>query len=229
MTAMWASTGSTIDDQKAELAQIEQDAALVRARAEAQQAPGAVQQTRLARTEVVRALASARRDWAETLDAFSRTLPADVDLTTLSATTVPASAGTVPGETAAGPTLTFSGCAPSQRDVAKLMPRLRSMADVVDVQLVSSSTAPDAAAGDAECGGATFSMNLELEPNAPLAAAAAPATGTVPATAPPATTPPATGAVPPAGAPAPVPPASQTTPATATTAVPGTPTSGGTQ
>lgn len=216
MAGLWATTSGRIADDRAELAQIQQRVAAAQARANELQSPGDVQQTRLVRTETVRMLAAQRQNWAATLDYLSRTLPADTTLTGLNASSGPV-AGTAPVATAAGsagegPTVVLNGCAPSQRAVARLMPRLRTVPDVVSVQLVSSNLAADeaaAAAGTGEasaCAGATFVMNLTLQAPAPVVGAAPGATAAAAPGAP---------AAPGATAPA----------STATTAVPGTPTS----
>ena len=214
MAALWAMTTSGIAGKRAEVAQLDQDIARLAARAEGSASPGDVQAVRVARTAAVRALVSARVDWAATLDAIGRTLPADTTLDTLDASaagppTDTAGAAAQPAGAAlgAGPVVQIGGCAPSQRAVAALMPRLRTIPGVGSVQLVSSVVDPGSPGGSGgaatstePCRGATFQMALAF---APAAGAAAVAATTPPATA--ATTPP---------------------PATATTAVAGTPTPG---
>jgi Tfp pilus assembly protein PilN len=204
LVALWATTSGKIGDQKAELARIQQDVAQMQARAGALQSPGAVQQERMSRTATVKALASSRIDWAERLDAISRTLPSDVTLEGLDAQAAAAATDPTVAAGPAGATVNLNGCAPSQRAVARLMPRLRSMPDVASVTLGSSST--DTGSGQAldaqtedSCHGATFTMALTYEADA---TAIAPAAGT---------TPPADGAA---------------APPTATTAVEGTPDTG---
>lgn len=223
MAGLWATTSGKIADDRAELARVQQEVAQARARAAELESPGAVQQTRLLRTETVRALATQRQDWAATLEDLSRTLPADTTLTGLNATSAGSASGpgaapaaTAPGAAPAGHTLVINGCAPSQRAVARLMPRLRTVPDVIAVQLVSSNLASDegaAAEGTADaggCAGATFVMSLTLEAApAPVVGGAAP--GATAAAAP--------------GAPAA--PGATVPASTATTAVPGTPTSTG--
>ncbi|MFL5846983.1 MAG: PilN domain-containing protein [Solirubrobacteraceae bacterium] len=208
MVLVWTTVHGRVGDQRAELAGIEQETAQLQARAGAGQAPGAVQQERAARTQTVEALIASRRDWAATLDAISRAMPSDTTLTTLNATSVPPAAPPTPTPTtgAAGPTVELGGCAPTQRAVAKLMPRLKTVPDVVDVLLVSSSSvaaSTNSADSPQACAGTTFSMTVVLE------GLAAPATTPAVAT----------------------PTAATTQPATATTAVPATPDpgTGGTQ
>jgi len=211
MVGLWATTSGKIANDRAELAEVQQQVVSAQARANKLQSPGSVQQTRLVRTETVRSLATQRHDWAATLDALSRTLPADTTLTGLNATSAgagaagPAPVAATPGAVS-GPTVVLNGCAPSQRAVARLMPRLRTIPDVNGVQLVSSTVASDDAAGaggEVDCRGAAFVMNLALEAVAPPAPSVAPPTATAAAS----------------GATVPAP--------TAATAVQGTPTSTG--
>lgn len=200
LVALWATTSSKVSDQKAQLARIQQDVAQIQASAGALESPGAAQQERMTRTATVKALASSRIDWAERLDAISRTLPADVTLDNLDAQATADATDPNAIADATGPTVNLTGCAPSQQAVARLMPRLRSMPDVAGVALVASAT--EAGAGgpaktEDTCKGATFTMNLTYE-----GAATAPAATTAP---------PADGAA---------------APPTATTAVEGTPDTG---
>lgn len=207
MAALWATASAGVGDRQARLADLQQQAAEVEARASAAAPPAAVQQLRASRTATVRALAGQRENWAATLDALSRTLPADTTLSSLEASTTPSAGAAAPAAgSPAGPTIALGGCAPSQEAVAQLMPRLRTIPGVVGVTLVSSSvgtaagTANSTDAAPAEtCGGATFQLTLGLEAPAALAGPANPADSRV--------------SRPTAGA-----------PPAATTAVPGTPT-----
>lgn len=183
LAAVWATTSGRIADQKTELAQVRGEVAQLQARAGALALPGAVQQERASRTEMVRTLAAQRIDWAARLDALSRTLPEDVTLSALDAKGAGGSAGAAAATpaTAAGPTVNLSGCAPSQRAVARLMPRLRSIPEVVGVTLLNSATGgADSGTQSTQtdaCDGARFTMDIVYEgaAPAPAAAAAAPA------------------------------------------------------
>jgi Tfp pilus assembly protein PilN len=229
LAAMYGLTSSKIGDNRSELKVIQQRSAEAQSRL-AEDAGGAtLAQTSAAKALTVKQLAESRTDWAATFDAIARTLPTTTTLTTIDASTTPAAAAPgaapAPGAPGSGPSVKMAGCAPSQRAVAMLMPRLRTVPGVETVSLGSSTAAEGgstaaAGAGVAKCGGVTFEMTLAL------AAKPAPA----PAAAPGAATPGATGAAPAPAAPAPAPATATPTaqPAAAQTAVPGTPTSGGT-
>lgn len=211
MVALLTMTSSSAAEKRAELAAVQAHAAQAQTIARTQASAGPdFAALRASRTETVRALLGGRIDWAATLDSLARALPADITLSDLDAKavgTAPAAAAATQTPAGPSPSITLSGCAPSQRAVAGLMPRLRALSEVADVQLVSSAVAgaggAAAAGGAAECDGAQFQLILSLVPVVP----AAPASGTPGAT---------------AAAPASTPPAT-----TAQTAVPGTPTGAG--
>jgi Tfp pilus assembly protein PilN len=243
MTALWATTSAGVKDKRAQLGALQAQVAQIQAGASGLQTPSDLAQERTSRTATVRTLVGQRLDWAATLDAIGRTLPADTTLTALDASAVgtptgsPGAAPAVPGAAgAAGPTVELNGCAPSQRSVARLMPRLRTVPGVLGVQLVSSAigtpgggSTSNGAAAAVDCTGAAFQMVLAFAGKA--APAGAPATGATAATTSttPATT---TSAAPAPAATTPTtsaPAATTTAPAagTATTVVPTTPSSTG--
>jgi Tfp pilus assembly protein PilN len=185
LVAAWAFVGHTVSHDKAELAAVKAQIAQAQAQAPAQtsqQVQGSSIDERLA---TVRALVTAREDWARTLDAIARTLPANTTLSSLAAATTPTAS---PGGAAAatggiassstGPSIQIAGCAPTQKAVAQLMPRLRVIPGVQDVSLASSTKA---AAGDATgttggCADVDFEMVLFLQAAAPPPASPATAT-----------------------------------------------------
>jgi len=193
LVAAWAFTGRTVSHDKAELDAVNAQLAQARAQAPAQttrQAQGPSAQERLA---TVLALATAREDWSSTLDAIARTLPVHTTLTTLTAATspsaLPGGAGSSPAlaSSATGPSIQIAGCAPSQRRVAQLMPRLRVVPGVQDVTLGSSTaatagdTASTASTSTASCSGVNFQMILFLDAVAPPAAGSTAAAAPAPA------------------------------------------------
>jgi Tfp pilus assembly protein PilN len=234
MTALWATTSAGVKDKRAQLGALQAQVAQIQAGASGLQAPSDLAQERTSRTATVRTLVGQRLDWAATLDAIGRTLPADTTLTALDASAVgtptgsPGAAPAVPGAAgAAGPTVELNGCAPSQRSVARLMPRLRTVPGVLGVQLVSSAigtpgggSTSNGAAAAVDCTGAAFQMVLAFAGKAAPAATTSttPATTTSAAPAPAATTPTTS-----------APAATTTAPAagTATTVAPTTPSSTG--
>jgi Tfp pilus assembly protein PilN len=200
MAAVWGMTASGLTGKRSELSRLQHDIARAQAHAAGPSSPGDMQALRASRTATVRALAQQRLDWAATLDAIGRTLPADTTLTSLDASstgTATGSAGAAPAltgaPTGAGPTVQLGGCAPSQRAVAGLMPRLRTIPGVLGVQLVTSSIDPGNAGGSggastagAPCRGASFDLVLAFEALTPPVAPAGPAGATAAAPAAPA-------------------------------------------
>lgn len=183
LTAAWALTGRAVSRDRSELSALNNQVATMRARMAGKTGSTADAQQGQQRLETVRALAAARTDWARMLDAVARTLPGGTHLTGLTATTSPSAApagGTGGGgaiaSSSAGPSVQVSGCSPSQKAVAQLMPRLRVLPDVQGVSLVNSTAAnSDGAPGGApqDCTGVQFQMVLFLAPTAEQPAAPA--------------------------------------------------------
>lgn len=192
LVAVWALAGRGIERDRALAAQLSQEAAAARAQAATVASSAQADQTRRDRLAAVRTLVAGRMDWAATLDAIARTLPQGTWLTALKASSVPGAApgGAGPGgalaSSTSGPSVQISGCTPSQRAVAGLIPRLRAIPGVRGLTLGNASAAGagsgSAASGaSTDCAGVSFQMVLTLA--APAAAAPAPAG---PAPAPPA-------------------------------------------
>jgi Tfp pilus assembly protein PilN len=172
LVAAWAVTGRAVSQHKAELTTLTSQVSSLRERL-AQRAPSQPQDAGLAqqRLSTVRDLAAARTDWAKTLDAVARTLPAHTSLSGLTASTSPSAApaggtGGAPAiaSSTTGPSIQLSGCSPSQKAVALLMPRLRIVPGVGHVSLVSATKADAAGGGSPDgCSGVSFQMVLFLE------------------------------------------------------------------
>jgi Tfp pilus assembly protein PilN len=100
-----------------------------------------------ARVATVKDLAGRRFDWEQALRDLSRVVPANVTLQTLDGTVSTSSNGTG-GSSLRGaidaPAITITGCTDSQRDVATLMARLRTI-DGVDKVSLGTSEKNDAA------------------------------------------------------------------------------------
>lgn len=109
----------------------------------------AVKETRL---QSVRDLAASRFDWERLMRELALVLPEDTWITEASASASGQSEATATaapsGETppSGGPSLSLTGCAPSQTVVAKVMVRLRNLHRVQDVEL-GESAEPDREAG----------------------------------------------------------------------------------
>lgn len=145
-TVAYVLTSNTIVERRAE-------AASMRTQAQAAQAQAAAARPYLefaalaeARVETVRALGRARFDWRRAFDDLSRVMPENVWLTSLLATVAPgvsvdgAGSGTTSGMRGAlpHPAIEMTGCTTGQREVARLISRLRLMTDVVRVSLADS-------------------------------------------------------------------------------------------
>lgn len=145
------------------------------------------------RTKTVAQLVQARFDWSHALHELGRVLPGGVSLSSFhgqvggsagaggspAASSTPAAAGaagatpsssTPPGSV---PSMSLSGCAGSQSEVAETLQRLRLMDGAAEAQLLSSTKAGasggsgssgSSAAGAGACTGATFSVQVSFAP-----------------------------------------------------------------
>jgi Tfp pilus assembly protein PilN len=97
------------------------------------------------RIATVRQLADSRFDWERAMRDVSRTLPQDVTLEVLDASLEPGdSEGASPLRGAIqSPAIQLSGCTRDQREVARMMARLRGVQGVTRVSLSESQTADD--------------------------------------------------------------------------------------
>jgi Tfp pilus assembly protein PilN len=135
-TAVYVLATNTVKDRKAELAQVQRDAADTSARAKALQGFADFQALADQRITTVRGLAESRFDWEQSLRDLSRALPSDVHLKTLKGTTNNTGGG-IRGAIQA-PALELSGCTSTQNSVARLMSRLRNVRGVTRVALTKS-------------------------------------------------------------------------------------------
>ena len=194
LVGMWAMTGHKLASDRAELAQLKSDAAAAQRQSSDLASFGQFRALREQRTETVKTLAAARVDWASTLDAIARTLPAGAWLDSLTAGATPTSApaGGTGGagaiaSSSTGPSVQIGGCIGSQARVARLMPRLRAIPHVERVSLVSSQaadTSGPSGASSSECRQVSFQMVLFFTGGPPAATTAtpgAPATAATPA------------------------------------------------
>jgi Tfp pilus assembly protein PilN len=207
LMVLYALAATGMSDKQTQLSTLQTQIQQARASVTADVAPGQVRAERTQITSTVRQLAEQRMDWSTLLDNLGRTLPPNTTLNGLDASVDASSKGgggatpAVPGAPGvAGPTVSLTGCSPSQEAVAELMPTLRGITGVDGVQLVSSSVkGPDAGAGGAVgtaavCTGAQFEIVLQLEPltpPAPVPGAAGTTPGATAATTTPGTTTPA--------------------------------------
>jgi Tfp pilus assembly protein PilN len=156
-------TNNEIADRKSEIAQLRHEDAVASARVQRLAAYTQFRTLSEQRVETVRSLADSRFDWERVMREFSLVLPADVWLTSLTATATPAvavggGAGSSSGGTlraaVPGPALELNGCTRGQKGVAGFVTALKDIDGVTRVG-VESSALPDvgSGAGTADSGG----------------------------------------------------------------------------
>ncbi|MEA2255765.1 MAG: hypothetical protein QOG35_1810 [Solirubrobacteraceae bacterium] len=202
-------TARTVASKQAELSDLQVRQQAAQATADRLQVYTKFTDMRQKRLQTVQQLADSRFDWAHAMHELSRVLPSYAWLTSIRATTSPAT--NLQGGDAdplrnslAVPAIELTGCAGTQSDVARVMSALRQADGVQRVSLSSSKKAPQTptsgsssnaqdsagAAGGKDCGAKPkFSLTMFYAASAPVPAAAAtasagttPATGTSPAT-----------------------------------------------
>ena len=138
-------TDNKVSDRKAEIAELKQQQAAAAARA-AELAPFADFNTvEEQRTQTVGDLADSRFDWERVMRELALVIPSDVWLTELSGTATGTATSSTSGDAGAAattvpgvPSLTLTGCAPSQDAVASFLSALRDIDGVTRVGLSSS-------------------------------------------------------------------------------------------
>jgi Tfp pilus assembly protein PilN len=147
--AAYVLTTNTVKDREAQLAAAKTEAETTIRRVSQLKPYADFQQMAETRIQTVKDLASSRFDWEQALRDISRTVPADVTLTSLN--------GTISGGTGTGgssvrtaissPAIELKGCTRGQKQVATLLSRLRAVDGVTRVSL-SKSVKPAAAAAN---------------------------------------------------------------------------------
>lgn len=161
-TAAYVLATNTIKDRQAELARVQQEAQVMKARAAALQSYADFKSLADQRVATVKGLAASRFDWERTLDDLSRALPGDVHLSSLNGSTNTSSGTSSSGLRSAiqAPAIEMAGCTSSQHSVADLMSRLRNVRGVTRVALAKSdkdgtqmtvNTAPDGSVAAQQC------------------------------------------------------------------------------
>lgn len=203
MAAAWTLTGKTVNDRRAKLAVVEQQATSAQAQADSLSAYSAFSDLRKNRAETVASIARSRFDWSHVMHEVARVIPSNAHLTSLSGSVsstapAPASGGTalqLRGSNP-GPAIDIVGCAPGQENVSRLMSRLRLIDGVEHVTLAESSK-PDgqfsggvaagagSSSGDSDCryadAVAKFDILMVFAAPPAIAAPAAPAAASAPA------------------------------------------------
>jgi hypothetical protein len=198
MLAAYATTTRSVNDQKARLADVEQNAAASEAKAAALAPYTAFAALRTARVATVKSIADSRFDWAHAMHELGRTLPENITLTALTGTvstssSVAGGAGVALRAAYDVPAIALAGCAPGQGAIPPMLAGLRQVDGVRRVALQQSIKGANGATAGPAGSTATqtrtpdcrrsFQAVIFFDPKpAPAAAAAAtPATAGVPA------------------------------------------------
>lgn len=196
VSGAWAISSRQVSERQVQLSTVSAEAAAAEARAQATAPMRTFAEQADARAEAIKSLSATRFDWAQAMRAISRTLPADVWLTSMAGTSSATGEPAADGSAAPLPTFAIDGCTVNQSKVARLMRRLRAVKGVDRVELQASEKATAASEGATACGkgGAgepQFSMSIfYTAAGGDAAAAAAAATAAAPGAAGATTTPP---------------------------------------
>lgn len=166
---MMVLAANEVSERKEEISTLTVQKEEAAARAAALSPYATFQQVARQRTQTVSELADSRFDWDRVIRQLSLVLPSGVWLTNLTG-----SAGGGAGEgssssaagSVAGPSLSMSGCAPSQDGVAALVAALKEIDGVTRVGLESSTLASGEVPGAGEtatCKGPQFSLLVAFD------------------------------------------------------------------
>jgi Tfp pilus assembly protein PilN len=144
-------TSNQVSDSKSELAQVTQEDAAAKARAESLASYSEFSALHAERVQTISSLAQSRFDWERVMRELSLILPADVWLTSLDASASSESEGSSSGSSGdgslggsiSGPSLTISGCAAGPDGVAGFVTALKEIDGVTRVGLESSELADE--------------------------------------------------------------------------------------
>ena len=186
VAAAYALSTRQVNHRKAELAQLQSDAAA--AEAQVQRLAGFTDFTslRAKREQTVKSIAASRFDWAHALHEVARTIPANAWLTSLVGTVAPnvstgggASANSLRNSLSV-PAIDITGCTTSQKSVARMLVHMRQIDGVQQVALESSQKSDSGSGGSGTSGGScnagsdkfpTFAMTIFFKAATPIAGA----------------------------------------------------------
>jgi Tfp pilus assembly protein PilN len=200
MAAAYTLAGKSVSDRKADLERTRAEATAVQSKADELAPYARFSALREQRVQTVQSLAGSRFDWSKSMHEVARVVPSNVWLTSMTGTVAPG----VQLEGAAGssgslrsalpvPAVEIVGCTTSQRNVSRVISRMRLVKGVQRVSLGSAEKADAAGGGgggggtDCRNGSASYpQFNLVVFFDAPASAATASATtpGATPAPAP---------------------------------------------
>jgi Tfp pilus assembly protein PilN len=137
--AAYVLTTNTVKDRQAQLDAATAEAASTARRVTQLKPYADFQQMAETRIQTINDLASSRFDWEQALRDVSRAIPSDVTLTSFTGTVASGSSGGSTVRSAiAAPAVELKGCTPTQKNVATLMSRLRTVDGVTRVSLSKS-------------------------------------------------------------------------------------------
>jgi Tfp pilus assembly protein PilN len=149
-------TGNTINERQAKLDSLTAQEQAIEAKVGDLKPYADFAQLASARVATIKDLAGRRFDWDQTLADLSRAIPANVTVSSLSAD-VGSGSGSSGGSSLRGaiaaPAISLTGCTTSQREVARLMARLRNVDGVTRVSLSRSAKPDEATASTASAAG----------------------------------------------------------------------------
>ena len=166
MAVLYTLTTNQVKSRTAEAAKVAQEADRAEAEARSKASFGSFAQVKETRLASVKQLAAGRFDWERWLRELSAIMPEGSWLSEASASTAGSdesgqSSSSGADEAAAGkPSATLKGCTRRQRDVAKLMVRLRQVYLVEDVTLTESTKGDDSSGATVTSCGRLYQFDL---------------------------------------------------------------------
>jgi Tfp pilus assembly protein PilN len=136
--AAYVLTTNTVKDRQATLDAVVAEARSTTARVNQLKPYADFQALAETRIQTITDLASSRFDWEQALRDLSRAVPADVTLAELNGSVGSAAGGSTVRSAIAAPAIELKGCTTSQKEVARLLARLRAVDGVTRVSLSKS-------------------------------------------------------------------------------------------
>jgi Tfp pilus assembly protein PilN len=186
---LYVLTVNSINSSKTSIADAKAEAQRANAQADALGAYGDFAKVKAQREESVKQLAQQRVDWERLVRELAHVLPNGVWIASAQASDgsgdpAAGAASASPDASTGQPSLTLTGCAESQREVADTLVRLREVQGATDVKLDHSSRGEDASSGSSaptssaaattgDCGTThgksnyDFAVDVALKPDTP--------------------------------------------------------------
>jgi Tfp pilus assembly protein PilN len=160
LVAVWALSGKSLNDKRNELTRLKAETRAAQTQAAELADFGSYSTLRAQRVSTIRSLATSRFEWAQALDAISRTMPSNAWLTSMTGTAAPGVSVDGGGSAANGlrgtrsvPAIELVGCTTSQANVARLISRLSAVPGVDRVSIADSKKGDGSSSGSDACRG----------------------------------------------------------------------------